>query len=665
MSTKKQERLKKQTTSHRVVKGTGANKTILLWLSGILLITYLAFSPSLKNGFTNWDDNEYVATNSLIKSLSAENVKKMFDTDNFISYNYHPITILSLAIDYHLSGFDPKTYHLTSLLFHLANTLLVFWFIFLLSEKKITVAAIVALLFGIHTMHVESVAWIAERKDVLYVFFFMLSLIVYLKYLQQQGTQKIMWYVLLLVLFLLSILSKAMAIVLPVVLLLIDYYRGRKWDKTIILEKLPLFVLSLLFGLLAVHIQSKGAIANFAVFTFPQRICFVSYGIVNYIYSVFVPAHLSPFYPYPSLVEGHIPSVFYFMPFIVIALSAIVIYFVKKNKVLFFGAAFFIITIAMVLQFISVGKAIMADRYSYLSYVGLFFIIAMGYDWVQNNTDNRWDIYKKGVTVLLGGLFVFFFYKTYTRTKVWVNSDVLWTDAINTNPNNDEAYRNRGHYLMNKGAFDVDKKNVGPVEEERAFADFNNAIRLNPTNARDFINRANIYGTRSQFELSLKDYSKAIEIDSTNAEVFANRAVTYIKMQQYEQAIADYNKALAIDPDYLPAKQNRAYSYVVMGKYENAIVDLNELISRNASNVDYYLNRAVAYFNTGNMPAALADNTVAIGLNANSSIAYFNRSMTNKALGKYKDALDDALQAQRLGYAVPADYINELKAKAL
>jgi len=420
MSTKKQEKAKKNNTAKKVVKSTNKSGTtyMLLWLSGILLITYLAFSPSLKNGFTNWDDNEYVATNNLVKSLSGDNIKKIFDTNNFISFNYHPITILSLAIDYKLSGFDPKTYHLTSLLFHLANTLLVFWFVFLLSEKKIMVAAVVSILFGIHPMHVESVAWIAERKDVLYVFFFMGSLIVYLKYIQQQGMQKIMLYVLLLLLFLLSILSKAMAIVLPVVLLLIDYYKGRKLDRTLVLEKLPLFALSLLFGLLAVHIQSKGAIANFAVFTFLQRICFVSYGIVNYVYNVFVPIHLSAFYPYPSLVDGHIPSVFYFTPFIVIVLLGAVIYLVKKNKVVFFGFAFFMITIVMVLQFISVGKAIMADRYSYLSYVGLFFIIAMGYDWLQNNTDNKWDVYKKVSSVLLGALLVFFFYQTYNRTKV-------------------------------------------------------------------------------------------------------------------------------------------------------------------------------------------------------------------------------------------------------
>lgn len=167
------------------------NKILLFWLAGILLLTYIAFYPSLKNGFTNWDDNVYIGENALIKSLSGDNIKKMFNTENAVSNNYHPVTILSLAIDYKLSGYDPKTYHVTNLLFHLLNTALVFWFIFLLSGNKIVVASIVALFFGIHPMHVESVAWISERKDVLYTFFFMAALICYYKYIHYTGKTKI------------------------------------------------------------------------------------------------------------------------------------------------------------------------------------------------------------------------------------------------------------------------------------------------------------------------------------------------------------------------------------------------------------------------------------------------------------------------------------------
>ena len=665
MGTKKQEKIKStKHTSQKAVKAsrTNANKNGLLWLLGILIITFIAFSPSLKDGFTNWDDNVYVPENGLIKSVSFDNIKKMFDTDNHVSLNYHPITILSLAIDYKLSGFSAKAFHFTNILFHLFNTALVFWFIFLLSEKKLMVAAIVAILFGIHPMHVESVTWIAERKDVLYVFFFMLSLIVYLKYTEQQGTRKIMLYAAVLVLFLLSILSKAMAIVLPFVLLLIDYYRGRKFDKITILEKLPFLALTVLFGLLAVNIQSHGAIAHFEVFSLFQRICFASYGIVNYIYKVFVPLNLSCFYPYPHLVDNHMPYIFYVAPVIVIALFGVTIYYFKQNKVLFFGIFFFVVAVAMVLQFVSVGKAVVADRYTYLSYIGIFFIIGMSYDWLQHKTDGNLNIYKKSAPVVLVAFFVFFFYQTYNRTQVWIDSDVLWTDAITKDPQNEAAYTNRGSYLINKKSFDVDKKNVEPPEYERALADFNTSVNMSPYNAKVFTNRANIFGTKNQFDLALKDYSKAIELDSSDAEVYANRGVTYSIMQQYDKAIADYNKAIIMRPGLTVARQNRAYAYVSSGQYEKGVTELNELIKEDPTKVELYVYRGVAYFNLKNYTAAFNDNIKATQLDPANARSHYNLAATYKALGNYKDALSEVLKAQSLGYPVEVSYLNELKA---
>ncbi len=647
MSTKKQEKSKKAHNKSPKV-GVLNNSNPVIWLTGILIITFITFSPSLKNGFTNWDDNVYVAENTLIKSTSSDNIKKMFDSENHISLNYHPITILSLAIDYKISGYNAKTFHFTNILFHLFNTALVFWFIFLLSDKKLMVAAITSILFGIHPMHVESVTWIAERKDVLYVFFFMLSLIVYLKYIQEHGTKKIILYVLVFLLFLLSILSKAMAIVLPFVLLLIDFYKGRKFDKNVVLEKLPFFALSIFFGLLAIKIQSNGAIANFAVFTIPQRICFASYGIVNYIYRVFVPINLSCFYRYPALIDNHMPYIYYLAPVIVIALLCTTVYLAKKKQVVFFGVFFFVVTVAMVLQFISVGKAIMADRYTYLSYIGIFFILAIGYDWLQNTRDEKFNTYKKIAPFLLGGFLVFLCYQTFQRTKVWKDSEILWTDAITKDPQNETAYTNRGSYLINKISFDIDKKNVGEPEYEKALADFNISIGMSPHNAKVFTNRANIYGLKKQFDLSLQDYTKAIQLDSTDAEVYANRGVTYSIMGQFDKAIADYNKAMSMRANFTTAKQNRAYAYVSTGQYEKGVKELSELITENPNKTDLYVYRGVAYFNLKNYDAALADNNVAIRLEPSLSRAYYNQSATFKIMGRFKEALSDALKAQSL-----------------
>lgn len=663
MSSKKQEKTSSSAKKSVQQIKQGTSKNTLLWLAGIILITFIAFSPSLKNGFTNWDDNVYIGENDLIKSVKVDNIKKMFDTENHVSLNYHPITILSLAIDYKLSGYHAKTYHITNLLFHLLNTALVFWFIFLLSNKKIMVAAIVALFFGIHPMHVESVAWISERKDVLYTFFFMGALVAYYKYLDAEGKKKIMLYVFILVLLFLSILSKAMAVVLPVVFLLIDYYKARKFDKYVLLEKIPFFALSFLFGSMALHIQSEGAaIAKYETFTLLERLAFPAYGIIVYIYKLFLPTHLSCFYPYPHLVEGHLPTLFYVCPLIIVLLFVLIFFSLKKSKILAFGFLFFIITIALVLQFISVGQVILAERYSYVSYIGLLFPIAMSYDWIQQQTEKKFNIYKQLSMLLLILYSTICVWLTFERTKVWKNSDVLWTDAIKKFPDSEASYRNRGSYLINKKAYDLGEKRVGEMEIDRALEDFNISIHLNPNSAKVFTNRANIFGLKGRFDLALADYSKAIELDKTDEQTFFNRAVTYSMMKNYDKAIEDYNIALKMKPDFISAQKSRAYAYVDKGDYGKAIADLNEVILLDNTNATNYFYRGTAYFNNGNALAALDDYTVSIQLDPRNSRAYFNRSVANKSLGKFKDALNDALKAESMGFAVSVNYINELKA---
>ncbi len=476
-----------------------------------------------------------------------------------------------------------------------------------------------------------------------------------------ESKNKILLYAFTILLFLLSILSKAMAVVLPLVLLLIDYYEGRKLDKYSILEKIPFFIFSLFFGVLASHIQSQGAaIANLETFSWMQRFEFASYGMVNYISNLFIPIHLSCFYPYPNPENNHLPIIFYISPFIVLALFAFVLWSVRKNKILVFGFLFFCITIALVLQFITVGKVIMADRYSYLSYIGLLFPIAMSYEWMQHQEDKKYILLKKFSMSLLILCVIICLVLTYQRTKVWKNSDVLWTDAIHKYPNS-EAYHSRASYLVNKGAINKGQKNVEQNEYDRALEDFTNSIKLNPNNAQVFTGRANIYALKGQFNLALNDYSRAIELNKTDAQIFFNRAGAYSLTKQFDKAIVDYNTALTLNPNLTAAKQNRSYVYVNSGNYEKAIAGLSELIKANSTNANDYFYRSFAYFKMGKNSEALADNTIAIQLNPDNNVNYFNRSFIHKALGKFNDALNDALKAQSMGYTVDANYINELK----
>ena len=225
------------------------NLILFLAISFILIATAIAYYPCLKNGFV-WDDEGYILKNYYIKNMSVDNLKTIMTTP--IMGNYHPLVIISYAWEYFFFKLNPAPYHIVNMIIHLLNCVLVFYFIMRLSNS-IPVAFITGLLFGIHPLHVESVAWISERKDVLYAFFYVISLICYLSYLEKRPDYK--YYFFALFFFLLSILSKPMAVTLPLVLFLMDYFRDRKIDYRAIIEKIPFFVLSILSGIVTLFAQ--------------------------------------------------------------------------------------------------------------------------------------------------------------------------------------------------------------------------------------------------------------------------------------------------------------------------------------------------------------------------------------------------------------------------
>src|SRR3984957_17871410 len=248
----------------------------LLVLAAICVLTFFCFSNSLHNQFTNWDDDVYVTHDTTIQALNAHNLKKIF-TEDITKNNYHPFCMLSLAINYHFTQLAPTTYYLTNILIHIANVILVFFlFIQLCRQLKLTengsflIAAFGALWFGVHPLHVESVSWIAERKDVLYTFFYLAGLLTYIKCISTFKIQNLKfnintkWYWFTFTLFIFSCLSKPMAVVFPLTMLCIDFLYGRKLNFKLITEKSIFFLGALIFGAYAYYTQNRtGAIADF------------------------------------------------------------------------------------------------------------------------------------------------------------------------------------------------------------------------------------------------------------------------------------------------------------------------------------------------------------------------------------------------------------------
>ncbi|MCH7534555.1 MAG: hypothetical protein IH948_02205, partial [Bacteroidetes bacterium] len=269
-----------------------------LALIGIaILLSAIAMWPCLDNDFTNWDDGKYIMENDLVKDLTASNVYKMFFEKDLKGRSYVPLSLVTWAIEYDIWQDDPAPYHRHNLILHLCNIALVFFFILFITSR-VEISFITAVLFGIHPMHVESVAWITERKDVLYTFFYFSSLICYVKYLKQ-GANSMRLYFFTLILFFLSTTAKSSAVTLTGVLLLLDFLAHRKLDRKLVFEKVPFFIITVVMGIITViAAQSTDTIASAEAFSIFERFMFASYGMITYIAKMVVPFHLAAYYPY-------------------------------------------------------------------------------------------------------------------------------------------------------------------------------------------------------------------------------------------------------------------------------------------------------------------------------------------------------------------------------
>ncbi len=638
----------------------------LKWLIilGIISITIIAYLPGIspEKEFTNWDDLGYVVNQPLVKTSNADSLKLLFEPTTQVMLNYHPLTMLSLAYNYSSAELDIQPYFKTNLFLHLLNTFLVFFLLFKWSKSSLYIAGFGALIFGIHPMHVESVAWISERKDVLYTFFFLLSLLSYIRYIDRQ---KIAWLLIAFVLFIASCLSKAMAVPLPLVFLLVDFLYKRKFVLTIILEKIPFLALSVWFGLNAVKIQSAGAIAEFEVFTLFERIMFASYGFMMYWLKFFVPTNLSAFYPYPTFGEDKaLPLIYVLAPFIVLLLVLTpLVYFYKKQKsnlkIYLFGMGFFVLMIALVLQFISVGSAIMADRYAYIPYIGgSFMLLVFAFNYHEKFKN------KFVIPAILTIYCLFLFVQNYKQVAIWTNSETLWSNVIEQYPfvieqvgnkvfvrttGVEVAHKNRGNYYRENGRMDL------------AFKDYDILVSARVKDPLVYSNMGNMYAQEGKFQESIDMYKMALERDSSTFDVYVNRGITFTKMGQRVNAIKDFKKALTIQPKNQMALSNLCSELVNSSNFKETLIYSSKLIKLYSASYDGYFYRGTANVNLGNHSIALEDLNQSIKLNPNYMYAWFNASVSYKSIGDTKKALEYALKAKELGMEVNPAYLESLK----
>jgi tetratricopeptide (TPR) repeat protein len=607
-------------------------------LLGVVAITALVFIPSLGNDFTNWDDPSYVTENLFVTRLSWQNIKAFFLAGIAPGYpdgwvgNYHPLTMLSLAINYAMTGNNASSYHLTNVVLHLCTTAWVFVLTYRIAGGKWQGAALAALLFGIHPMHVESVAWIAERKDVLYGFFFVWALVVYHRYLQQPSTRRL---VSVFGLFVLSLLSKPTAVMLPPALLLMDYLHGRAMNRGAWSEKIPFFILSVVFGLITIGIQRDEAVGDLAQFGLFSRFCFVSYGIVMYLVKALVPIQLSALHPYPDWTKG-LPVLYLVSPILVLFLVGAVAYTRRYSRMVVFGVALYVLMLLLTLQFVSVGEAIISERYTYTAYIGLFVILGW---WLNTHViadGARWAAQRSTIMGVLAVACVVYGGVAAARCGVWKNSETLWTDVLAKYPHASTAYNNRGnHYIVEK-AYD------------KAAADFGAALQYKPNYYEALTGRGLAYQSLGKTDLSLADAQAAIVLSPNRIQAYALRGSLYAGARNYDAAVADYLKVLQIDPYHVKTYANLGSAYTQKRDFPKAFEYFDKAIQLNRDYAFAYYGRAVAFMNSQQTEKAIADFSTYLQLQPDSPQALLWRAMQWQALNNHQNALQDLNRAIQL-----------------
>lgn len=568
------------------------NYNLLVWI--IIAITGVVYSGCLNNAILNFDDLEYYNMYPEVINLSLASVKKIFTSYYLIMYQ--PLPVLTFAINYATTGMDPVPIHLMNVVMHLINIWLVFKFISELTEKK-NIALIVAFLFALHPMNVEAVSWMSARSSSMYVLFYLLALRSYVRYHKTNFQTKHL--IIAALYFIVSLFSKAQAVTLPVLLFAIDYYYSRKLNAKLVLEKIPFFALSVVFGLITVmDSDTQGNLKDGMLISYNAIDLFfmVCYSFAFYFVKLILPANLCGIYVYPPKTGGSLPWEYYASPVLLLAILFL-LYRFRKNRTVIFGAALFFITISINIQLIPSRLFITTDRYAYFPYIGLFFIIGYIYNQLQQNE----ALAKKylqtfGIVLVAAGLV--YCYAIWERNKTWNNDYVFLTDIIEKNepvPYISRAYGNRGNYFLNNGMIN------------EALADFTSALKVKPDDGQSYYNRAITYVKVSRWQEALADLDSSIKYNPKFALSYSNMAFIRYNLKDYNGALEAANKCITIKPDLPEVYNIRAAVYFSINNLPAAEKDLDKALSLKKDFSDAYKNRGILYMNTNRKAQACSD----------------------------------------------------------
>lgn len=735
------------------------NKFYILFLAAF---SFLLYYQTLNYSFIHWDDDKQITENPRIKKINAENL-----SHNFMYERYTALSLYSYMIDYQLHGQNAAAFRLVSMVLHALNVILVFLLLLFLTGSRLT-AFFAALLFACHPLRVESVVWISERKDVLFAFWGLLALLSYRKYIVSENKS---YYLAAFLLSLLSSFSKIQGILIPLSFFLIDFWYRRKITLRMAGEKLIIlftifFIMKRLaivfavayliwffvpepikkkllppvnlkkgkvilaavgvlilgffiylylanpFGLWDAYTPSKSA--QFGIF---DRFFLATYALSHYLLRFVFPYPMSAVYPYPELENGALPFFFYFSAIILIPLLYFAYTAVIRKKtapVYVFGIAFFLLNISIVLHILPIeGRLLVADRYSYLAYTGLFLIASHALMTYVKSKKIIWTFIVLSVAL--------FSYRNFSRQPVWENTGALFTDVLKHDSsiafavNNlavYELYNNRHENALelidrsialdstdpmnwyNKGLIlfnlkrpaeavnayqqmlqyayhsddtalaynDMGQCYISMGDPETGIMKLKESIRISDKIPSAYNNLGWYYYMINQPDSAKTMFQKSLDLNPDYPEALNNMGSLLFSSGMTDSALSYFDRAIEIKPTYALAHNNRGYYFLMRNDLNSALQSFNQSIEANSNFLEAYLNRAWISYNRKEYKKAIADYDFILSRDSSNSTAFSNRAFSYLMQGDAKKAIPDFSAVIRLKPDVPDHYLNRGKA---
>ena len=607
---------------------------VCLCLIAVIIIPYLQV---INFDFVSYDDELYVTENPYVqKGISPEGIQWAFTT--FHSANWHPITWLSHMLDCELYGLNSGAHHWTNVEFHIANTVLLFLILFMMTQE-LWKSAFVAALFALHPLHVESVAWVSERKDVLSTFFGLLTIAAYCSYVKKSSAK---YYMLVIAFLSIGLMAKPMLVTLPFVLLLLDYwplkrfqypknenndlsqsgkkiYVGFKGLMRLILEKIPLFIPVAISCVLTFLAQkSESALTPLGALILKDRIANALVSYVTYVFKAFWPSKLAVFYPHP----GNTPAWQITVAALLIAVAILLsIRTVKKYPYIAVGLFWYLGTLVPVIGLVQVGNQAMADRYTYIPLIGLFIIFTWGVSDLLKKWHCRKPFFGIFATIILTALIS----NTFFQLRYWKNSITLFENAVKVTKNNYKSQNNLGTAFV---AVDLDE----------AISHYKAALKMKPDYAVALYNLGNVFIMKGETDKAIEYYMKALHIKPDYLDVLNNLGTAFINKKKYDHASLYLKRALELNPRQTGVRNNLANVLFMQGKHDEAVLQYQEILKFNPENADAHYNLAYVLTIEGRINKAILHYEETIRINPRYSKAHYNLGNILLNQGKIKEA---------------------------